>query len=44
MTWAQEVDWVLDEELSTCMAETAERTVAADGVVILRWRNASGIR
>ena len=42
--WAQEVDWVLDEELNTGMAETAERTVADDGVVLLHWRNPSGIR
>lgn len=42
--WAEEVGWVLDEELNTCMVETAERAVADDGVVILRWRNRSGIR
>ena len=42
--WAQEVDWVLDEELNTCMVETAERTVADDGVVFLRWRSPLGIR
>jgi hypothetical protein len=36
-------DWVLDEELNTCMVETAER-ISADGVVTLRWRNPSGIR
>jgi hypothetical protein len=42
--WAQEVDWVLDEELNTCLVETAERTGADDGVVFLRWRNPSGIR
>ena len=42
--WAQEVLWALDEELDTGMVETAERTVADDGVVALRWRNASGIR
>jgi hypothetical protein len=42
--WAQEVDRVLDEELNTGMVETAERTMADDGVVILRWRNTSGIR
>lgn len=40
--WAQEVDWVLDEELNTRMVETAERTVADDGEVTLRWRNPSG--
>ncbi len=42
--WAEEVDWVLDEELNTRMVETAERTVADDGVVTLRWRNPTGIR
>lgn len=42
--WAQEVDWVLDEELNTRMVETAERTVADDGVVFLRWRSPLGIR
>ena len=42
--WAQEVDWVLDEELNTRMVETAERTVADDGGVTLRWRNPSGTR
>lgn len=42
--WAQEVDWVLDEELNTCMVETADRTVADDGVVFLRWRSPLGIR
>ena len=42
--WAQEVDWVLDEELNTRMVETAERTVADDGEVTLRWRNPSGTR
>jgi hypothetical protein len=42
--WAQEVDWVLDEELNTGMVETADRTVADDGVVTLRWRTPSGIR
>ena len=42
--WAQEVDWVLDEELNTRMVETAERTVAGDGVVTLRWRNTGGTR
>lgn len=42
--WAQEVDWVLDEELNTRMVETAERTVADDGVVTLRWRNPSSAR
>ncbi len=42
--WAEEVGWVLDEELNTRMVETAERTVADDGVVTLRWRNPSGTR
>jgi hypothetical protein len=42
--WAEEVGWVLDEELNTCMVETAERTVADDGVVTLRWRNPTGKR
>ena len=28
--WAEEVDWVLDEELNTRMVETAERAVADD--------------
>jgi hypothetical protein len=42
--WAQEVDWVLDEELDTGLVQTAERTVADDGVVVLRWRNPTGIR
>lgn len=42
--WAQEVDWVLDEELNTLMVETAERIVADDGVVTLRWRNPTGTR
>lgn len=42
--WAQEVDWVLDEELNTCMVETAERISADGGVIILQWRNPSGIR
>lgn len=42
--WAEEVDWVLDEELNTRMVETAERTVADDGVVTLWWRNPTGIR
>lgn len=42
--WAEEVDWVLDEELNTCMAQTAERAMGDDGVVILQWRNPSGIR
>ncbi|GAA5115911.1 hypothetical protein GCM10023339_23750 [Alloalcanivorax gelatiniphagus] len=42
--WAQEVDWVVDEELSTGLVQTAERIVADDGVVLLRWRNPSGIR
>jgi hypothetical protein len=31
--WAQEVDWGLDEELNTCMVQTAERTVTEDGLV-----------
>lgn len=42
--WAQEVDWVLDEELNTRMVDTAERTVADDGEVTLRWRNPAGAR
>lgn len=42
--WAEEVDWVLDEELNTCMVQTAERTVAEDGLVFLQWRNPSGVR
>jgi hypothetical protein len=42
--WAQEVDWVLDEELNTGMVQTAERTVMEDGLVFLRWRNPSGVR
>ena len=42
--WAQEVDWVLDEELNTRMVETAERSVEDDGVVTLRWRNPAGTR
>jgi hypothetical protein len=42
--WAEEVHRVLDEELNTRMVETAERTVADDGVVTLRWRNPSGER
>lgn len=42
--WAEEVDWVLDEELNTCMVETAERTVTDDGLVLLRWRSPSGVR
>ena len=42
--WAEEVDWVLDEELNTRMVETAERTVADDGMVTLQWRNPSGTR
>jgi len=42
--WAEEVDWVLDEELNTCMVQTAERTVTEDGLVFLRWRNATGVR
>lgn len=41
--WAQEVDWVLDEELNTCMVQSAERTVTGDGLVILHWRNPSGV-
>ncbi len=41
--WAEEVAWVLDEELNTAMAETAERTVTQDGLVHLRWRNSSGV-
>lgn len=40
--WAEEVDWTLDEELNTRMVQTAERTVVDDGLVMLRWRNASG--
>ena len=42
--WAEEVYWVLDEQVNTSIVETAERTVADDGVVSLRWRNPSGIR
>ena len=42
--WAEEIDWTLDEELGTRMVQTAERTVADDGVVTLRWRNGPGIR
>lgn len=42
--WAEEVDWVLDEELNTGMVQTAERTVMEDGLVFLRWRNPSGVR
>ena len=42
--WAGEVGWVLDEELNTRMVDTAERTVANDGVVNLRWRNPTGTR
>ena len=41
--WAEEVDWTLDEELNTCMVQTAERTVTDDGLVVLKWRNGSGI-
>lgn len=42
--WAEEVDWVLDEELNTCMVQTAERTMTEHGLIILRWRNPSGVR
>jgi hypothetical protein len=42
--WAEEVDWTLDEELNTRMVQTAKRSVSAEGLVMLRWRNASGTR
>lgn len=42
--WAEEVDWVLDEELNTCMVQTAERTVTEDRLAFLQWRNPSGVR
>jgi hypothetical protein len=42
--WAQEIDLTMDEEIGTQMVQTAERTVADDGVVTLLWRSGSGTR
>ena len=39
--WAQEVSWVLDEEIGTGLVQEAHRTVTPDGLVLLRWRNGS---
>ena len=39
--WAQEVSWVLDEEIGTGLVQEAHRTVAPDGLVLLRWRSGS---
>lgn len=36
--WANEVGWVLMEELETGLAQRAPRCVTADGVVELRYR------
>lgn len=37
--WAQEVGWVLDEEIGTGLVQEAHRTRGAHGLVLLRWRN-----